>query len=211
MKQRCPSPLPHAALAAPKVANAEEEPEENSTNWPHDVGFGNRLEKRLELKRPSGRPHGKLEVNVTVREPRYRAPDPYYAPYGVPPPGSRDYTAAPQPYGNPYAAPPMPAYSAPPSGYPYSAPSYGQPSYGQQAYGQQYGQSGYSRQPGYAVEEKKKSKFGGMGTGLAVGAVAGVLGGLALAEGVDALEDHVADDVADRVEDDWGNDGGDDY
>ncbi|CAA2996793.1 SRC2 homolog [Olea europaea subsp. europaea] len=163
-----------------------------------DVGFGSRLEKKLELKRPSGRPQGKLEVNVIVREPRYRAPDPYYAPYGVPPPGSRDYLAAPPPYGNPYAA-------QPPSGYPYGAPSYGQPSYGQPA----YGQGGYYGQPGYAVEEKKKSKFGGMGTGLAVGAVAGALGGLALAEGVDALEDHIADDVEDRVEDDLGYDGDD--
>ncbi|CAI9753554.1 unnamed protein product [Fraxinus pennsylvanica] len=32
-----------------------------------DVGFWNRLEKKLGLKRPSGRPQGKLEVNVTVR------------------------------------------------------------------------------------------------------------------------------------------------
>ncbi|KAL2550447.1 Calcium-dependent lipid-binding (CaLB domain) family protein [Forsythia ovata] len=178
-----------------------------------DVGFGSRLEKKLELKRPSGRPHGKLEVNVTVREPRYRAPDPYYAPYGVPPPGTRDYAAAPPPYGNPYAAPPASAYAAPPasayaappSGYPYSSPSYGQPGYGQPS----YGQGGYYGQPGYAVEEKKKNKFGGMGTGLAVGAVAGALGGLALAEGFDALEDKIADDVEDRVEDDLGYDGDD--
>ncbi|CAI9762429.1 unnamed protein product [Fraxinus pennsylvanica] len=170
-----------------------------------DVGFGSRLEKKLELKRPSGRPHGKLEVNVTVRDPRYRVPDPYYEPYGVPPPGTRGYPAAPAPFGNTYEAPPAPAYAAPPSGYPYSAPSYGQPSYGQPA----YGQSGYYGQPGYDVEEKKKNKFGGMGTGLAVGAVAGVVGGIALSEGVDALEDHIADEAADRVEDDLGYDGDD--
>ncbi|KAL2559831.1 C2 domain-containing protein [Forsythia ovata] len=36
-----------------------------------DVRFGSLLEKKLELKRPSGRPHGKLEVNGSVREPRY--------------------------------------------------------------------------------------------------------------------------------------------
>ena len=52
------------------------------------------------------------------------------------------------------------------------------------------------------MEEKKKSKLGGMGTGLAVGAVGGVLGGLALAEGIDALEDHFEDDAAEKVEDD---------
>ena len=45
----------------------------------------------------------------------------------------------------------------------------------------------YGQQP----EEKTKSKFGGMGTGLAVGAVAGVLGGLAIAEGVDYVEDKI--------------------
>ncbi|KAL2555976.1 protein SRC2 [Forsythia ovata] len=49
-----------------------------------DVGFGSLLDKKLELKRPSGRPHGKLEINGSVQEPRYRVPDPYYAPYSVP-------------------------------------------------------------------------------------------------------------------------------
>lgn len=168
-----------------------------------DVGLGALAHRTLDLKRPSGRPHGKLEVTVSVREPSYRAPDPYYAPpYGVPPAGTRDYYAAPPPYGAPpqpayaappaYGAPPQQGYAAPPSGYPaYGGP----PSYGQNS---------------YYVEEKKKSKFGGMGTGLAVGAAAGVLGGLALAEGVDALEDHITDDVADKVEDDLGYDE-DDY
>ncbi|XP_031107108.1 protein SRC2 [Ipomoea triloba] len=173
-----------------------------------DAGLGAQVDRKLELKRPSGRPHGKLEVKVSVREPRYQSRDPYYAPpYGVPPPATRgDYPPA-APYGNPYGAPP--------SGYPYGAPPppqpYGQPSYGYQqpaAYGQQvgYGQQGGYGQPGYAYEEKKKSKFGGMGTGLAVGAVAGALGGLALAEGFDALEDHVADEAAEKVEEDLGYD-----
>ncbi|XP_073059586.1 uncharacterized protein [Primulina eburnea] len=70
-----------------------------------DVDFGYPADRKLELKRlrPSGRPHGKLEVKVSVREPRYRpAPDPYQPPpYGVPPPGSRDFAPAP-PYGNPF-------------------------------------------------------------------------------------------------------------
>ncbi|XP_062120354.1 protein SRC2 homolog [Humulus lupulus] len=193
-----------------------------------EVGFGERATRTLKLKRPSGRPHGKLDLKVSVKDPYYRAPDAYNAPpYGVPPPGSRDYNAAPPPpYGAPYGAPPPPRdpyYAAPPSGYPHS--SYNAPSYGQQSYGQAYDQPSYGQAPpygqpsygqapaygatGYGQSEEKKSKFGGMGTGLAVGAVAGVLGGLALAEGADYVEDKIADDVADRVEDDLGYDGDD--
>ncbi|KAL4279552.1 hypothetical protein GQ457_03G013670 [Hibiscus cannabinus] len=176
-----------------------------------DVGSGVTFEKTLKLKRPSGRPHGKLNVTVLIREPRYNAPDPYRAPpYGVPPPASRDYPAAPPAYGYNYQygqppppQPQTPYYEAPPSGYPNSAYNYNaQPAYGE-------GSGGYY---GYGQEEKKKSKFGGMGTGLAVGAVAGALGGLALAEGVDALEDHFENEAAERVEDDLGyDDGGDDF
>ncbi|KAM7504785.1 hypothetical protein LguiB_003689 [Lonicera macranthoides] len=169
-----------------------------------DVGFGERFQRKLDLKRPSGRPHGKLDLKVSVREPRYRAPDPYYAPpYGVPPPAARDYPAQPY-YGSPYGQPPPPGpfSAAPPSGYPYTATPYGQPGYGQPVYGQaSYGQPGY----GQEYKEEKKSKYG-MGTGLAVGAVAGVLGGLAIAEGLDYVEDKIADDAAEKVEDDLGYD-----
>ena len=198
-----------------------------------DVGYGERTTRTLQLKRPSGRPHGKVDVKVSVREPYYRAPDAYNAPpYGVPPPGSRDYYAAPPAYGSSYAAPPPPQrdpyHAAPPSGYPHSSynepygqPGYGQaPPYGQPGYGQapSYGQPGYGQAPPYGgagygqPEEKKKSKFG-MGTGLAVGAVAGALGGLAIAEGIDHFENKIADDVAERVEDDLADDdyGGDDF
>ncbi|XP_027358440.1 protein SRC2 homolog [Abrus precatorius] len=198
-----------------------------------DVGIGERASRSLTLKRPSGRPHGKVEVKVTIREPSYRAQGGYHAPpYGVPrqTASSRDYSAAPQGYGFPYGGPPQGQgqyYSAaPPAGYPYNAPpqtaSYGQ-GYPQQTapYGQGYPQqtapygqgSGYGSGYGNAapVEEKKKSKFGGMGTGLAVGAVAGVLGGIALVEGAEYVEDKIADDVAERVEDDLGYDEGDDF
>lgn len=179
-----------------------------------DVGFDERASRTLQLKRPSGRPQGKVDVKVTVREPRYRAPEPYYAPpYGVPPTGSGGFHAPA--YGDPYASPPPPPvyggpYAAPPSGYPYNAapapapaaygqpaqPSYGQPSYGQVQYGQ---------------EETKKSKFGGMGTGLAVGAVAGALGAFALAEGVEYVEDKIAEDVAEKVVDNLSYYDGDDF
>ncbi|TXG71038.1 hypothetical protein EZV62_005973 [Acer yangbiense] len=180
-----------------------------------EAGLNEPLKRSLTLKRPSGRPHGKLDVKVTIREPQYHHPPPgaYYAPpYGVPQPPppaavSRDYYTQqpPPPSGYPYYP-----NAPPPSGYPYNpynatappppvtASSY---SYGQGQYGNQG--SGYY---GGDQEKKKSSKFGGMGTGLAVGAVAGALGGLALAEGFDALEDKIADDAADKVEDDIGYD-----
>ncbi|KAL7254097.1 hypothetical protein ACSBR1_008486 [Camellia fascicularis] len=166
-----------------------------------DVGFGESATRNLDLKRPSGRPHGTVQLRICLRELRYRAPDPYYAP-----PRSMEYSSsAPQPYGNSY--PPNPyQQSAPPSGYPYgqSQPlAYG----GQGSYGQGQGQgqvqeSYYGKQQQQQQQDQgKKSKFG-MGTGLAVGAVAGVLGGLALAEGVDYMEDKIADKAAEKVEDD---------
>ncbi|XP_042510270.1 protein SRC2-like [Macadamia integrifolia] len=161
-----------------------------------DVGFGQPLHRTLRLNRPSGRPHGKVEASITVRDPRYREPDPY------------PYIAAP------YAVPPsVPAY-----GYSYAPQAAGgYPSYDSGPYGQ--GGSGYAGR--VEKSEKSKSKYG-VGTGLAVGAVAGVLGGLAIAEGVDYVEDKIADDVAERVEDGDGSDhggygydddgcGGDDY
>lgn len=175
-----------------------------------EVGFDERASRTLQLKRPSGRPQGKVDVKVTVREPRYRAPEPYYAPpYGVPPAGSGGFHAPA--YVDPYAAPPPPPvyggpYAAPPSGYPNNAapaaygqpaqPSYGQPSYGQVQYGQ---------------EEKKKSKFGGIGTGLAVGAVAGALGAFVLGEGVEYVEDKIAENVAEKVVDNLSYYDGDDF
>ncbi|PKA58797.1 hypothetical protein AXF42_Ash000890 [Apostasia shenzhenica] len=190
-----------------------------------EAGIGVKLDKTLKLKRPSGRPHGKLDVRVAVKEPaRYYAPPPTAAAYGQPY-GSRDYGAggyrdpygyAPQagyPYGGPppqagysYNAPPPTA--APPAGYPYSAPPAGAPPAGY-AYGGQQPAYGQTAVP--AGASGKKSKFG-MGTGLAVGAAAGVLGGLALAEGADYLEDKFEDHVADKVEDDFADDyGGDDF
>ncbi|XP_068646065.1 protein SRC2-like [Aristolochia californica] len=180
-----------------------------------DVGLGERCFRTLKLKRPSGRPQGKLDIEVTVREERYYEPPPLRAGYGF---YSRDY--APPPVGYPYGAPPALAqspYAPPPVGYPYGAPStpaqspYAPPvgySYNPAPAPYAYGNSEYGR----PEEGKKGSKFG-MGTGLAVGAVAGALGGLALAEGVSALEDKIADDAAERVEDDLAYDdyGGGDF
>ncbi|XP_010940561.1 protein SRC2 homolog [Elaeis guineensis] len=175
-----------------------------------DAGIGGKASRALKLKRPSGRPHGKLDVRVAIKEPS-RYYDPYAPPYGQRS-VSRDYQYG---YGQPYAAAPPPAgypYStpAPPpagTGYPYGAPApaYGAPPvYASGSYG---AAGSYGAPPVAPVEEKKKSKFG-MGTGLAVGAAAGVLGGLALAEGIDYVEDKIADDAAEKVEDDLGYDDG---
>jgi hypothetical protein len=70
---------------------------------------------------------------------------------------------------------------------------------------QRYNVGGYTA----SYEEvggKKKSEFGEMGIGFAVGAVAGVLGGLALEKGVEYIEDRIVDDVVERDEDDLSND-----
>ncbi|WOG91359.1 hypothetical protein DCAR_0310608 [Daucus carota subsp. sativus] len=159
-------------------------------------------QKRLELKRPSGRPHGKLELSVVVRE-RRSFPPPYAA--AAPPAYGGPYAAAApqQAYGGPYVAPPpynnYGSYNAQaPNPYPYSS---GAPSgYGYGEYNNNNNNNG----------QGQKSKSGmGMGTGLAVGAVAGVLGGLAIAEGLDYVENEIAEDAADKVEDDlgYGDDG----
>ncbi|XP_031502677.1 probable calcium-binding protein CML50 [Nymphaea colorata] len=178
-----------------------------------EVGFSEPYETTLKLKRPSGRPQGKLIVRATVREMRYPAPGAYAPPYGQ---ATRDYQPpAGYPYAAPYGAPPAP-YGAPPA--PYGAPPapYGYPC----AYGSGYGaappqpqyygggyDSGYGSAP-TASAPSKGSKYG-VGTGLAVGAVAGVLGGLALAEGVDYVEDKIAEEAAEKVEGDLGY--GDDF
>ncbi|CAL0328598.1 unnamed protein product [Lupinus luteus] len=171
-------------------------------------GIGERVSKTLKLKRPSGRPHGEIEIKVVVKDRNYRASEEYYTPpYGVPPAGQQS-----REYGYPNAGPYEGSYysAAPQLGYSYAGGSYGQGSYGGNNEPLQmasYGQGGY----GYAAAPvEKKSKFGGMGTGLAVGALAGVVGGIALVEGADYIENKIADDAAEKVEDDIGydNDGG---
>ncbi|GLJ42097.1 hypothetical protein SUGI_0871710 [Cryptomeria japonica] len=176
-----------------------------------EVGFDQRQERTLKLKRPSGRPQGKLDIAVCLREKRWPQQEyPYPQPYGT-----REYAPAAylsQQYPYAYGANPPPQQYPygrnPPSGYP-SGP-YGNP-YTQQA-PVSYEGSGYGGGPAYGETEKPKSSKFGVGTGLAVGAVAGVLGGLALAEGADYVEDKIAEDVAEKVEDDYADQGGyDDY
>ncbi|KAK7283630.1 hypothetical protein RIF29_13271 [Crotalaria pallida] len=191
-----------------------------------DGGIGQLASRTLTLKRSSGRPQGKIDVKVTIKDKSYPAPGGYYAPppYGVAPPAMqpRDYG---YPYGGGYAAPPSSGYpyaAAPPAGYPVGG-GYGAPlpttSYGQGGYG--YAAAPPAAAPAAAsvtvatvappVEEKKKSKFGGMGTGLAVGALAGAVGGFALMEGAEHLKDKISDDAAKKVEEDLAYDSDDDY
>ncbi|KMT16209.1 hypothetical protein BVRB_3g053680 [Beta vulgaris subsp. vulgaris] len=170
-----------------------------------DIGEneGARVSRSLKLKRPSGRPHGKLEVEVTIRAPQYRDLNSYPPPQNVnyrsssydsaPPAGYPAYGQSPAygqpaPYGNP--------------GYGEPTPMYGNPSYGQSAPAHEYGY-GYDQGAGQPVEEKK-SKFGGMGlgTGIAIGAAAGIVGGIALSQGYEHMHDSLVDDIADQVKED---------
>ncbi|CAO2203144.1 unnamed protein product [Urochloa humidicola] len=129
-------------------------------------GVGAKAASRtLRLKRPSGRPQGKIDLRAAVREAKRYHPDPSPYSYGHPAGGSRDPAAAY--YGGP------PAYgaaapSAPPYGAAAPAPVVVVPA----AAG--------------AAAQKGSNKMG-MGTGLAVGAAAGVLGGLAIAGGASYL------------------------
>ncbi|XP_062199160.1 protein SRC2 homolog isoform X2 [Phragmites australis] len=181
-----------------------------------DAGLGGRASRNLRLKRPSGRPHGRLDVRVAVKEPsRYYDPSPYPAP-AYSSSQSRDPYGSGGGYGSAggygagggygYGAA-QPYTAAPPAGYPStygSAPPPPQPAYGAPpapAYGAAPAQqAAYGAAPAVQDPNKKNSKMG-MGTGLAVGAAAGVLGGLALAGGASFLENKMEEHVADRVED----------
>uniref|UniRef100_A0A0D6QRB5 C2 domain-containing protein n=1 Tax=Araucaria cunninghamii TaxID=56994 RepID=A0A0D6QRB5_ARACU len=185
-----------------------------------EVGFDEKMERTLKLKRPSGRPQGKLEVAIRLREKRWPEPQ-YPSPGGYPQPyGTRDY-APPQGYPpnypsypsqqHPYANPPTEYPN--PYGNPYSQPSpYESGSYYNEG---SYGSGSAPPAAAYSEPEKQKSRSKyGLGTGLAVGAVAGVLGGVALVEGAEYLEDKIADDAAEKVEEDLAADEyyeGDDY
>uniref|UniRef100_A0A7N0T6S3 C2 domain-containing protein n=1 Tax=Kalanchoe fedtschenkoi TaxID=63787 RepID=A0A7N0T6S3_KALFE len=174
------------------------------------------LVRKFELRRPSGRPHGKVSLKLVITErdlPDYAPPNPYY--YSTappPPPPGREYRHySPSPYSSTFPPPPSPApapapyygsYSEPYPGYfsgyyqqpsppPPVRPYFDRPS----SYG------GPSAPVDYAAYDQKQrgSSKSGVGSGVAVGAVAGAMGGLALQEGVKYDEDKFG---ADRVESD---------
>ncbi|XP_072976254.1 uncharacterized protein [Typha angustifolia] len=183
--------------------------------------------KTLELRRPSGRPQGKIRIKLAIRERPAPPPEPNYQfappPSGyyystAPPHPTRDYrTYSPPPpplphapynpygsYSDPYsgyyssAAPPY--YSAPPAPAPAPAPAAAPTR--SPYYDRASGYSGPSAPVDYAsvplsssYDQRAKGGRFGMGTGLAVGAVAGALGGLALEEGIKYEEEKVAERV----------------
>ncbi|XP_058089384.1 protein SRC2-like [Magnolia sinica] len=179
----------------------------------------------LELRRPSGRPHGKIRVKLAVRErpvpptPDYHIAPSYYYSSAPPPPPARDYRGgfSPSSYGNPLPPPPVPPlqsqypygnYADPYSGY---YPGYYSPSpplpprpFFDRVPGYGSGPSGPSAPVDFSssapsgaslYEQKPKGGKMGFGTGLAVGAVAGALGGLALEEGLKYEEGKIAERV----------------
>ncbi|XP_043723274.1 extensin-2 [Telopea speciosissima] len=175
--------------------------------------------RTLELRRPSGRPQGKIRLKLAIRDRPAPPPSPplpdfhttpppsYYYSSAPPPPSSRDYRGySPSPYCSPLPPPaPSPppqysygSYSDPYSGY-YSGyysqpppPPPPRPFFDRVSVSSYGGPSGPSA-PSY--DQKPKGSKMGVGTGLAVGAVAGALGGLALEEGLKYEEDRIAERV----------------
>ncbi|CAL5363765.1 unnamed protein product [Camellia sinensis] len=160
--------------------------------------------RTFELRRPSGRPQGKIRIKLAVRErplPDYHiTPPPSYYYSTAPPSQPRDfrgYTSLPPPSISGFSPYPDP-YSGYYSGY-YSPPPPPRPFFDRQS---SYG--GPSAPVDYAppYDQKQKSgKIGGLGTGLAVGAVAGAMGGLALDEGLKHEEEKIAESDLDSPDD----------
>lgn len=84
-----------------------------------EVGFGASGIRKLKLKRSSGRPQGKLEIEVIVRE-RHYSPSPY-PPY--PPPGHHHDQVTSRDVDH-YGAPHYGGYGQPPTGNDLILPSY---------------------------------------------------------------------------------------
>lgn len=182
--------------------------------------------RAFELLRPSGRPHGKirLKIGLIERPVENYHPAPasgyYYSSAPPPPMPYRGYSPPPYstlPPPSSFSPPPPPhsqpyySYSEPHSGYyssyyspapaPPPAPRPFMERQTQSSYGG-LGASGPSAPVDYTPYDYHKRIVGkpgmGMGTGLAVGAVAGALGGLALEEGIKYEEEKIAE----RVEND---------
>ncbi|MBA0725809.1 hypothetical protein Golax_022367 [Gossypium laxum] len=139
--------------------------------------------RTFSLLRPSGRPQGKIRLKLGIRERPLPPPHDYH----FAPPSSYYYTNAPPPPR--YSAPPYVSLPPPPP------PPYGTPS-------APVDYSPYDQKP------RGGSKIG-VGTGLAVGAVAGALGGMALEEGLKYEEEKIGErvehEVTSKERDDYGD------
>nr|GLL40311.1 protein SRC2 homolog [Ipomoea trifida] len=170
-----------------------------------DSGDSTQL-RNFELRRPSGRPQGKIRLKIAVRKiQEYQIPPPasYYYSSAPPPPATRDYGAYnPAPYTS--HAPPLPPTTSPPPPlppphtYPYGGYSdpyypcyYSQPPPPPRPW--QSAAPGPSAPVDYAPYDHQRSGKMGAGAGLAAGAVAGALGGLALNEGLKYEEEKIAE------------------
>ncbi|KAJ8764113.1 hypothetical protein K2173_005018 [Erythroxylum novogranatense] len=183
--------------------------------------------RKFELTRPSGRPQGVIRLKLGVHERPLPPPPPPPADYHTTPPHSYYYNIAPMP--------PLPQSrdyrytSAPPP----TSPSPPLPPYGSyhDAYSPSYYSQGYyssapppppprpfvDRAGGFGrpsapvdyapYEQRQRGSTAGIGTGLAVGAVAGALGGIALDEGLKYEEEKIAErvenDIVSNSDDVW--------
>ncbi|KAG9453893.1 hypothetical protein H6P81_006797 [Aristolochia fimbriata] len=181
--------------------------------------------KTLDLRRPSGRPQGKIRLKLVLRE-RPSSPSPHAADYHMnpppsayfystgipPPPPPRDYRGYSTPYSTGLPPPPPAApsqygygnFSDPYSGGYYSAAYYSHsPSPSpppRPYYGRVSGYGGPSAPVDFSsgasyYEQKPKGSKMGLGAGVAVGALAGGLAGVALDEGLKYEEEKVAEKV----------------
>jgi hypothetical protein len=166
--------------------------------------------RTFELRRPSGRPHGKIRLKLSVRE----RPSPDY--HFTPPPNYYYSTAPPPPPQRPLPPPPAPTYpyggySDPYSSY-YHGGYYSQPPPPPRPFFDRQSVSGGPSAPAYSPispdynpvslnytppysqkANRSQDEKMGLGSGLAVGAVAGALGGLVLEEGLKYEEEKLSD------------------
>ncbi|KAL2925242.1 BON1-associated protein 2 [Bienertia sinuspersici] len=174
--------------------------------------------RTLDLLRPSGRAHGKIRLKLVIKEqplpqqpppPPQPQPQPQHQPQPQPSHLDYDYQTAPHPGYYYSSAPPYPYTSSrsvspalppipspPHPAYPYSMGYYSgyYPSSGARSYGAPSAPVDYSQ-----FDQRSRTGGGyGVGTGLAVGAVAGALGGVALDEGLKYEEGKIAERVDDN-------------
>ncbi|URE08993.1 C2 domain [Musa troglodytarum] len=132
--------------------------------------------RTLELRRPSGRPQGKIRIRLAIRERPCPPPEPRPGYHFPPPPHSSGYYY-------PSNAPPFPSPPPPHSARDYrnfSPPPPPIPPYGHPI-------------PSHPLDHRPRGSKIGAATGLAVGAVAGALGGLALEEGLRYEEEKITE------------------
>ncbi|XP_021732419.1 uncharacterized protein LOC110699236 [Chenopodium quinoa] len=152
--------------------------------------------RTYNVLRPSGRPDGKIRLKLAIKDQALpQQPQPHsgleYDYQTTPHPGYYYSSAPPYPYSSSRSASPAPP--PPPTAFPYSMGYYSGyfPQSGVRSYGAPSAPVDYS-----PYEQRTRTSGGfGLGTGLAVGAVAGALGGIALDEGFKYEQEKIAERV----------------